>query len=99
MSRLILVVIATRMDGAKQAEDAPGARNRDAGETRPGRIIRDAEKSHILVAIRKCFLLLNERVTAISIRDRVAIRLSAGEGENRSIKRRRVVSLQCMCLN
>ena len=29
---------------------------------------------HVLVSIRKCFLLLNERVTAISIRGGVAIR-------------------------
>jgi hypothetical protein len=37
------------------------------------RRVRDAARLAILVSIRKSFLLLNERVTRISIRDAVAI--------------------------
>jgi hypothetical protein len=59
----------------------------------------DLWKHAILVALRKWFLLWNERVTGISIRGRVAIRLFVGEGEDVSIERRRVVGSRCMCLN
>src|ERR1700690_321866 len=61
--------------------------------------VDELRKHGILVAIRKCFLLLNEGVTAISIRDVVAIRLFAVVGEAVSIARLRVVDSLCMCLS
>jgi hypothetical protein len=62
MRELILAAFAMRMDGRIEQEWTLDARNREAGE------------GCIPVAIRKCFLLLNERVAVISIRGTVAIR-------------------------
>jgi len=62
-----------------------------------GRVgLEDLWKGGIPVALRDWFLFWNERVTGISIRDRVAIRLFAGEGEDVAIERRRVAGLGCM---
>ena len=73
MLRLILEASAIRVDAVLEQEQPPGTRGRDAGKTCPGTRNRDADVTHILVSIRKCFLLLNEPVTAISIRGSVAI--------------------------
>jgi hypothetical protein len=51
------------------SENAPGTRN------------WDAELTRIFVAVRKCFLLLNEGVTAISVFGCVAVRLFFASGE------------------
>ena len=73
MLRLILEVSESRVDADVEREYPPGTKSGDAGKTRPGTRNRDAEKTHSVIAIRKCFLFLNERVTAISIRGSVAI--------------------------